>query len=286
MRKQAEITGVQSASRALTLLRHIGTHHGQGVRLTDLIALTGLDKSTVHRLLTCLSEEGFIERIAFTKFYRLGVESMQLGLVSGDMAPLVDRFRPAMQRIARMSGETVFLVARSGPYAVCLHREAGAYPVRAVVVEPGQRRVLGISAVGVGMLAQESDENVADIYTRNRLIYERLGMSLDVIRRLVNATRQTGFSEMTDFGPMETSGVGYAFPISATTRVGISISGNNSRMNAQRRRELGVFLQQEMAAMVWAIRKVPADLPVCKPRDRGSNLFISDTGVIRLEDTD
>lgn len=242
------------------MLRHIGAHHGQGVRLTDLIALTGFDKSTVHRLLTCLTEEGFIERIALTKFYRLGVESMQLGLVSADMAPLVDRFRPTMLRIARMSGETAFLVARSGHYAVCLHREDGSYPVKAVVVEPGKRRLLGISAVGVGILAQESDEDVAEIYTRNVQIYERLGMTLDVIRRLVKATRQTGFSEMTDFGPLDSSGVGYAFPISATTRVGISIAGNNSRMHTQRRRELGIFLQQELATMVWADRKGPTDL--------------------------
>ncbi|MDO8772325.1 MAG: IclR family transcriptional regulator [Burkholderiaceae bacterium] len=255
MRKQSETTGVQSAARALTLLRHIGAHHGQGVRLTDLIALTGFDKSTVHRLLACLTEEEFIERIALSKIYRLGVESIQLGLMSADMAPLVDRFRPIMLRIARMSGETVFLVARSGHYALCLHREDGSYPVKLVVVEPGKRRLLGISAVGVGILAHESDDDVAEIYTRNVQIYERLGVTLDVVRRLVKATRQTGFTEMTAFGPLETSGVGYAFPITATTWVGISIAGNNSRMSMQRRRELGMLLQQELATMVWADRK-------------------------------
>jgi DNA-binding IclR family transcriptional regulator len=255
MRNQSETNGVQSAARALTVLRHIGAHHDRGVRLTDLIALTGFDKSTVHRLLACLTEEGFIERIALSKVYRLGVESVQLGLVSADMAPLVDRFRPIMLRIARMSGESVFLVARSGHYALCLHREDGSYPTKSAIVEPGKRRVLGVSAVGVGILAHESDDHIAEIYTRNLPIYERLGVTLEVVRRLVKSTRQTGFSEMTAYGPLETSGVGYAFPISATTRVGISIAGNNSRMTMQRRRELGIFLQQELAVMVWADRK-------------------------------
>ncbi|UUZ69743.1 IclR family transcriptional regulator [Polaromonas sp. P2-4] len=255
MRKQSEATGVQSAAKALSLLRHVGLHHAQGVRLTDLIGLTGFDKSTVHRLLACLTEEGFVERIARTKRYRLGVEVMQLGLVSADMAPLVDRFRPAMQRIARMSGDTVFLVVRSGDYALCIHREEGPYPVKAFVVEPGKRRPLGISAVGVGMLAQESDAEVVAIHARNARIYERLGMSLAVLHRLAEATRQAGFTEMTDFGPEGTAGVGYAFQISATTRVGVSIAAISSRMNAQRRRELGALLQQELAPMVWEDRK-------------------------------
>lgn len=239
------------------MLRHIGMHHEEGLRLTDLIGLSGFDKSTVHRLLTCLTDEGFIERVANSKIYRLGVESVQLGLVSTDMAPLVDRFRPTMLRIARMSGESVFLVTRSGNDALCLHRVNGAYPVKTILMEAGKRRMLGVSAAGVGILAYESDDNVTKIYTRNALVYESVGMTLSMVFRLINATRQTGFAEMTAFGPLETAGVGYVLPISATTRVGVSIAGNNSRMHAQRRHELGILLRQELATMVWTDPKGP-----------------------------
>ena len=89
-------------------------------------------------LLACLVEEGFLERAAPSKLYRLGMEAMQLGLMSAGMAPVVDRFRPVMQRVARQSGDTVFLIVRSGDHALCLHREEGPYPVKAfVVVEDG-----------------------------------------------------------------------------------------------------------------------------------------------------
>lgn len=249
MRKPTESIGTQSASRALVLLRHIGARHGDGVRLTDLIALTGMDKSTVHRLLACLMEEGFIERVPGAKSYRLGIESAQLGLVAPDMAPLVDRFRPAMLKIARISEESVFLVARSGHHALCVHKECGVRSPQVSVVAPGTRRVLGVSAVGVGILAQAPDDELATTYRQNVQFYERVGASLEVIHRLVDATRHKGFSEMTAFGPMGTSGVGYAFPVSDTTRVGISIAGNSVRMSPQRRLELGMLLRSELQAL-------------------------------------
>ena len=231
------------------MLRHIGAQHSHGLRLTDLTALTGLDKSTVHRLLSCLMEEGFIERVPGAKSYRLGIESVQLGLVAPDMAPLVSKFKPAMMKIARISEESVFLVARSGHYAVCVHKESGAFASSLSMVHPGTRRVLGLSAVGVSILANEHDNELVSTYRQNTGLYERVGMSLSVIHRLVDVTREKGFSEMTSFGPLEISGVGYAFPVSDTTRIGISIAGNNVRMGPQRRLELGRLLRVEMDSL-------------------------------------
>ena len=241
--------GTQSASRALLLLRHIGAQHSQGLRLTDLIALTGLDKSTIHRLLACLMEEGFIERVPGAKSYRLGIESVQLGLVAPDMAPLVGKFRPAMMKIARICEESVFLVARSGHYAVCVHKESGAFASSMSTVHPGTRRVLGVSAVGVSILANEHDDELTSTYRQNAELYECMGMSLNGIHKLVDVTREKGFSEMTSFGPLGTSGVGYAFPVSDTTHIGISIAGSNMRMDPQRRLELGRLLRVEMNSL-------------------------------------
>lgn len=251
----------QSATKALVLLRHIGANHAQGLRLTDLIALTGFDKSTVHRLLLCLTEEEFVERVSDTKLYRLGVESMQLGFASADMAPLVDRFRPSMQKIARISEDTVFLVVRSGDYAVFVHREEGAYPVKAFVADRGWRRPLGTSAVGIAMLSEEVDDEVAAVYARQAQAYKRLGMTQADLRRMVKAARKVGFSEVTDFGPVDTAGVGYAFRSSPTMRIGISIAAVSSRMGAQRRRELGLLLRQEFAPLSWDPNRDPSQVP-------------------------
>lgn len=244
-------TGTQSASKALNLLKLVGANHPQGVRLTDLIAQSGLDRSTCHRLLICLMEAGFIQRTAAHKLYRLDMEAMQLGLVSAGLTPLVDRFRPTMQRVARTTGDTVFLMVRSADHALCLHREEGSYPIKAFVVEPGTRRLLGTSSVGIAVLASLPDSELLAIHARHLAEYTAVGMPLPRLQQMVRAARASGFVEMDDFRTKETSGVGCAVRLSSSGYGGISVAAISSRMPAQRRREVGAQLQHELQAFEW-----------------------------------
>ena len=245
------VSGAQSASRVLTLLKLVGNHHPQGVRLKDLIAETGQDRSTVHRLLACLVDEGFLERATPTKSYRLGMEAMQLGLISGSMISVVDRFKPVMQRIARQSGDTVYLIVRSGDHALCLHREQGPYPIKAFVIEPGSRRLLGVSSVGMSILSSLPEAEVQAHFQRHAAEYERLRMSDDKLMRAVRETRRNGYSEAHDFRQDETNGVGCSFRFARNSYAGISIAAIHSRMQTERRTALGMQLVREVAELVW-----------------------------------
>ena len=250
MKNPLQVTGAHSAGKALFLLRHVAAHHPQGLRLTDLIELSGLDRSTTHRLLACLIEEGFVDRALPSKLYRLGIEAMQFGLASSSMVPLIERFRPVMQSLAQLSGDTVFLVVRSGDHALCLHREEGSYPIKAFVIQPGTRRPLGMSSVGVGILARFAETDVDATYSRLRPDYRRAGISLDKLRGLIHETRKLGFSQMTDLN-VDTKGVGCAVRLSSNGYAGVSIAAINSRMPAQRRRELGGVLAESLRPFEW-----------------------------------
>lgn len=245
------MSGSQSASKTLVLLKHVGNHHPQGVRLRDLIVETGLDRSTVHRLLACLVEEGFLDRAAPSKLYRLGMEAMQLGLMSAGMVPVVERIRPVMQRIARQTGDTVFLIVRSGDHALCLHREEGPYPVKAFVVETGSRRLLGASSVGMSILANLSDAEILASHARHADEYTRLRFTAQTLLRAAHETRKRGYSEAQDFRTEETNGVGCSFRLSRNSYAGISVAAINSRMPLERRRELGLQLRHEVKALAW-----------------------------------
>lgn len=267
MGKNGDPGSTQSASKVLVLLRHVGMHNAQGVRLTDLISLSGFDRSTTHRLLGCLAEEGFVERIPDTKRYRLGLESMQLGLMAADTASVVDLFYPLIQRLARKTGDTVFLMVRSGDHALCVRREEGSFPVRALLVEPGMRRLLGLSTVGVSMLAALSDLDAAAVYQRNKADYARQGVAWDGLQALIQATREAGFAEQSFF-MQQVYGVGCSVQISATVHAGVSIAAIQARMAPARRRELGQMVQGELAPLVWtATRAAPARPAAAMPGD-------------------
>lgn len=250
-KKNGPITGTQSASKVLKLLKIVGARHPHGIRLKELIAESGQDRSTAHRLLACLVEEGFVERAPPNKLYRLDMEAMQLGLVSAGLATMVDRFRPVMKRIARSTGDTVFLVVRSGDHALCLHREEGTFPIKAFVVEPGTRRLLGFSSVGVAVLASLPEAQTAVSYARHAQEYAAQGLHLSRLRQMVKAARTCGFAETQDFRTNETSGVGCAFRLSSNSSAGISVAAINSRMPAQRRQELGAELMREVLPLSW-----------------------------------
>jgi DNA-binding IclR family transcriptional regulator len=250
MRKKPESTGAQSASKVLALLRLVSVHNGDGLRLTDLITLSGYDRSTTHRLLTCLADEGYVECIPNTKRYRLGLESIQLGLMAADTQSLTDMFQPAMRRLARKIGDTVFLMVRSGDYALCLRREEGSFPVKIHLVEPGMRRLLGLSTVGVSMLAALSDAQIEGIFQRNGPEYTRQKVTLASLRALVEECRVAGFAEQSFF-MKEVYGVGCSVQVSGTVHAGVSIAGINSRMTTQRRREIGQMLMEELRPLAW-----------------------------------
>lgn len=253
MRRSASDGGnAQSARKVLMLLKHVAAHHPDGVRLTDLVVRSGFDKSTIHRLLGLLADEGFIERVPSSKRYRLGIDSVQLGFAAPRMEPILERFRPVLYRLARKCEDTVFLVARSGDFAVYVHRQEGAHPVKAFVADAERRRLLGFSAVGVCMLARDSDEAIAASHARHAQVYQDMGMTLAVLREHVQFARRHGYSELRDFGPANTAGVGYAFQLSALAMAGVSIAAVRDRMAPARMRELGQLLQDELAPLAYA----------------------------------
>lgn len=235
-----------TSAKLLRLLRLVGAHDSRGgVRLTDLVERTGFDKSTVHRALACLVEEGFVSRSADAKRYRLGIEATQLALAAVDHGAVKDRLRPALMSVARQTRDVAYLMLRTGPNVVCLQREEGSFPVKTLLAEVGVVRPLGASTVGVSALASLDDAEVASAFDANAWDYKLRGIERDPLFRLVRATRLTGYSEMS-FLSNEVSGVGLAIHLSPTVQAGIGVVAINSRMAAARRQEIGRMLRDAL----------------------------------------
>lgn len=243
----ASTLGAQSLRRALQLLRILAREPETGLSLTTLVGESGLTRSTVHRLLSCLVEEHFADRDGLTRNYRLGIESMQLGFASMRGPALVSACKPLMKRLARMAGDTVFLVVRQGDHSVCLHREEGHYPVKVFTTDVGERRLLGIGAGSLGLMAKLTDPEIARIVQRNAAAYSQSGFTLAKMRQAVKRTRESGFAEITDTVTKGVSGVGRTFEASPSTLAALSFGAITSRLPPARRRELGALLAEQLS---------------------------------------
>ncbi len=238
--------GTQSLRRGLELLRLLAQHQEEGMLLSELVEGTGLERPTAYRLLSCLEEERFAERHPHNKRYRLGLDALQFGTAVQDKAPVVELVAPAMKKLARLTGDTVFLVVQQGDFTVCLHREEGPFPVRVFTTVPGQRRLLGIGAGGLALMAKMPDEVVQETLSRRSAIYAATGVTPGKLRSAVERARKKGYTEIVDTITPGVSGVGYAFSLPFGGAAAISLGAISSRMHPARRTELGKLLQEEI----------------------------------------
>ncbi len=243
------VDGTQSVRRALALLKLVAQHQDAGMRLSEVIEASGLVRSTTHRLLMCLSEEGFVEKDQTNKRYRLGLQAMQMGFAVMQRTPLVERFRPIMQKLARLSGDTVFLVVRLGDEALCLHRETGSFPVKVFTIDVGERRLIGLGAGGLAMLAALGDGEIKQIFFRHQAAYEQAGFDEVLLLKVIRATRQSGYSETLNAITHGVNGVGTQIAVGSGMQAALSIGAIASRMDIARRQELAGLLMQAVGSV-------------------------------------
>jgi DNA-binding IclR family transcriptional regulator len=138
-------------ARYMAILRQLAATSPSGSGLTQIAQRTGLPHPTVHRLLHQLSAQRLVRQIPSTKRYVLGVMAFELGLAAAHHYDLPRVCRPMLARLARDTGDTVYLTVRSGNEAVCVDRTEGSAPIRVVSLQVGSRRPLAVGAGGLAI---------------------------------------------------------------------------------------------------------------------------------------
>lgn len=139
---------VGSIARAARVLQALsGMPDGGG--LSELVARTHFTKTTTFRVLTALQDVNYVVQDPEDRTYRLGTGLAALSREAGfiDLASLAER---PIGRLADLSEDTVFLSVPEGAVSVCIARHVGAFPIRTLTLDRGDRRPLGI---GAGALA-------------------------------------------------------------------------------------------------------------------------------------
>lgn len=244
--------GAQSVVRTLELLKAVARNHGAGTTTRQLVEQTGLNRVTVSRLLSALSSEGLIEGSAREGF-SLGIASMQIGLAAMRSNPLVQRARPMMMSLARRTEDTVFLLVRNGDYGQCVHHEEGIYPVKALVLRPGDLRLLGIGSAGLALMASLPDAEIRAIHARNLADYPPSLSRIQSLTYLLNQTRQRGWSSSSGLVTEGVGGVGVCFNIAPDYHAAVSVAAISGRMTQARRRQIADMMFEEIARAEFSL---------------------------------
>jgi DNA-binding IclR family transcriptional regulator len=244
-------TGTQTIQRAGAILRAIARFGPSGARLIDLTNAVSLTRPTTHRIVQGLIAEMMVVQNARTKRYQLGPLIFELGLATTQRSTLPEICRPTLRRLAELTHDTVYLVVRSGFDVVCLDRAEGSYPIRAVTLDVGGRRPLGLGAGGVALLATFPDEEVRQVidhHCGSGPSYD--GVTAEMLWRAVADARREGCGRNQESMSPGIRGIGAAIPTEGDRAfAAISIASIAERMTKQRFHELSVLLLGEVGGL-------------------------------------
>lgn len=189
-----DIGGTQSIVRGVGLLKIVAEGPPDGLTLAQVAERTGLHRATAHRLLAALTRERLVEQDASHR-YHPGVELWVLGAAAARRFDIREICRPALERLATQTQDTVYLSVRSGHEAICVARCEGAFPIRTLSLSVGDRRPLGVGSGSLALLAFLSETDRHEVLGAIAVQLTRYpGFSATGIRRLVDETRTRGYS--------------------------------------------------------------------------------------------
>lgn len=184
--------GAQSIYRAVAVLKELANRNALGSGMTELAEATGLTGPTVHRMLRALVDVGFAHQRASDRRYVLGALVHELSLHLAPRPDVAMLALSATERLAELTGDTAFFLRRVGTEMLCLSRTSGSFPVKTLLTDVGTRRLLGLGAGGLAVLAHLPREEAATILQRNERSYKEAGRPIDVIAAELNEARATG----------------------------------------------------------------------------------------------
>jgi DNA-binding IclR family transcriptional regulator len=161
-------SGVQSIDRAISILSAF-TRERPIAGVSDLAGLTGLSRSTVHRLLAALSAHGLVQQLPGSTTYALGPRLLTFAETARGHLTLDRQAEPVMTWLRDQSGETVGLhVLDDTPARRTVAQVESTQALRRTYTDLGAPRPAHQGAPGKVLLAFAGEE------LRQRVLRSRL----------------------------------------------------------------------------------------------------------------
>jgi DNA-binding IclR family transcriptional regulator len=268
----------RNIARLLAVLDALAKAATEGMRLTDVVEVTGLGKTTAHRILGGLASHGLTEQDSDTGRYFIGLKMLSWATAARDRFSFARLAEPALLRISRQTQDTIYLVVRSGDDIVCLDCREGAFPIKVLTLNVGDRRPLGIGAGSLAIMAALPDAEVDRLFVTNAEAMSRYPFDEVRLRQMIATTRQHGYAynNIHVFQGLENAtemaGIGVCIcQIDGTPVAALHLTGVTSRLEPPRRDILVTTLRHEARQIEAELEPVidlmrPNDLRQASPR--------------------
>jgi len=157
---QVPRAGPQLLDRAFAILSLFSQDRPEWTT-TEAARACDLPVPTAHRILGSLFQHRYVERDSATKRFRLGPAALELARNAREVVDLAAVSLPALQRLARETGETALLtvIDSTRDRSVCLERVESRHPLR-LSVYPGRLMPLHAGASQKALLAHMPEDDV------------------------------------------------------------------------------------------------------------------------------
>ena len=189
--------GNQSLIRGLRLI-DILSNFPNGCPLAQLAELAQLNKSTVHRLLQGLLQEGFVQPAMTVGSYRLTTKCLSIGYKIFSSFNIINIAAPHLEKLNLTLGETVNFSMREGDHAIMIYKlepTTGMMRTRAYI---GQHLQLYCSAMGKLYMAYDKAEYLEQYWRNNQAVIQTLTCNtiteLATMKQELTHIRQQGFA--------------------------------------------------------------------------------------------
>ncbi|MEE4024067.1 IclR family transcriptional regulator [Gordonia sp. PKS22-38] len=183
---------VGAVLKACSLLEHFGADRPTWT-LNELTTVSGMNKTTVHRLMATLIHAGWVDRTD-EGAYRIGLRVFEIGSSALEELDIRSAARAYMSDLAEAFGDTAYLMVPAEQGAVCIDRVEGHNTLVVAGINVGTVIPYHAAAGPTVMLA--NSDKLRDRWIREGLtaFTDRTLVDVGALREHLDAVRRNGYS--------------------------------------------------------------------------------------------
>jgi DNA-binding IclR family transcriptional regulator len=233
IREDQEHQYLSTVKNALRILNYFSVEQPE-LRVSDLAAGLGLNKSAVSRLLATLASEGYVIKDPETQKYRLGLRILTLNSIVTSQLEINREARPILRQLVQEVGEAAHIAVLEGSEVVYVEQVESQHHVR-ILSYVGRRNPVHCTSSGKVMLAFQSPDFLENFLRQKLERYTSATVTdPDVLRRQLTEIRSTDFCS--SIGEFLDDVVSFASPVRDYTKkviAAVSVIGPKHRIKPQ-----------------------------------------------------